>query len=210
VFSADLVYVALHDTATDMIDFAYYSEATSEARTHPCASARASTSRILQTRVPLLLNRPEAFQEPRNPIVGTPAKSYLGVPIIAGTAAIGVISVQSMQRAGRFRELDSRLLSTIAANVGGRDPERPSVSGDGRRASEMAALAELGREVGGPPRARPDPGQDRRAGARAARRRYQRRLPREEHGERFVPSSPSASSRSSSCRTRSTPARDHR
>ena len=26
VFSADLVYVALHDTATDMIDFAYYSE----------------------------------------------------------------------------------------------------------------------------------------------------------------------------------------
>ena len=26
VFNADLVYVALHDTATDMIDFAYYSE----------------------------------------------------------------------------------------------------------------------------------------------------------------------------------------
>ena len=71
------------------------------------------------------------------------------MPIIAGTDAIGVISVQSSERAGRFGESDSRLLSTIAANVGVAIQNARLYQETGRRASEMAALAELGREVGG-------------------------------------------------------------
>ena len=63
VFSADLVYVALHDTATDMIDFAYYSEGGERGENPSMRFGEGLTSRILQTRVPLLLNRPEAFQE---------------------------------------------------------------------------------------------------------------------------------------------------
>jgi GAF domain-containing protein/CheY-like chemotaxis protein/HPt (histidine-containing phosphotransfer) domain-containing protein len=149
VFNADLVYVALHDTATDMIDFAYYSES-GERRENPSMRfGEGLTSRILQTRVPLLLNRPEAFRELGVPVVGTPAKSYLGVPIISGTDAIGVVSVQSMQRAGRFGASDSRLLSTIAANVGIAIQNARLYQETRRRGSEMAALAELGREVGG-------------------------------------------------------------
>jgi GAF domain-containing protein/CheY-like chemotaxis protein/HPt (histidine-containing phosphotransfer) domain-containing protein len=149
VFSADLVYVALHDTATDMIDFAYYSEG-GERRENPSLRyGEGLTSRILQTRVPLLLNSPEAFQELGIRGVGTPAESYLGVPIIAGSAAIGVVSVQSMQQAGRFGDADARLLSTIAANVGVAIQNARLYAETGRRASEMAALAELGREVGG-------------------------------------------------------------
>jgi GAF domain-containing protein len=149
VFNADLVYVALHDAATDMIDFAYYSES-GERRENPSFRyGEGLTSRILQTRVPLLLNRPEAFRELGVPVVGTPAKSYLGVPIISGTDAIGVVSVQSMQRAGRFGASDSRLLSTIAANVGIAIQNARLYQETRRRASEMAALAELGREVGG-------------------------------------------------------------
>src|SRR4029450_764090 len=101
------------------------------------------------TRVPLLLNRPEAFQELGIQGVGTPAKSYLGVPIIAGTAAIGVVSIQSLQGAGRSGEADARLLSTIAANVGVAIQNARLYAETGRRASEMAALAELRREVGG-------------------------------------------------------------
>ena len=148
VFSADLVYVALHDTATDMIDFAYYSENGERGENPSMRFGEGLTSRILQTRVPLLLNRPEAFQELGIPVVGTPAKSYLGVPIIAGTAAIGVISVQHIEQAGRFTEADTRLLSTIAANVGVAIQNARLYAETGRRASEMAALAELGREIG--------------------------------------------------------------
>ncbi|HEU4832214.1 MAG TPA: response regulator, partial [Actinomycetota bacterium] len=149
VFSADLVYVALHDTATDMIDFAYYSEG-GERRENPSLRyGEGLTSRILQTRVPLLLNSPEAFQQLGIQGVGTPSESYLGVPIIAGSAAIGVVSVQSMQQPGRFGDADARLLSTIAANVGVAIQNARLYAETGRRASEMAALAELGREVGG-------------------------------------------------------------
>ena len=149
VFSADLVYVALHDTATDMIDFAYYSEA-GERRANPSFRyGEGLTSRILQTRVPLLLNRPEAFEELGISGVGTPAKSYLGVPIISSSTAIGVVSVQSIEQAGRFGEADARLLSTIATNVGVAIQNARLYQETGRRASEMASLAQLGREVGG-------------------------------------------------------------
>jgi GAF domain-containing protein/DNA-binding response OmpR family regulator len=148
VFAADLVYVALHDRATDMIEFAYYSER-GERRENPALKyGEGFTSRILQTREPLLLNSAAAFEAVGLTGIGTPAKSYLGVPITSGTDAIGVISVQNIQQAGRFTEADSRLLSTIAANVGIAIANARLYQETGRRASEMAALAELGREVG--------------------------------------------------------------
>src|SRR5205085_9834093 len=62
--------------------------------------------------------------------------------------AIGVISVQSTEEAGRFGESDTRLLSTIAANVGAAIQNARLYRETQRRAGEMAALAELGREVG--------------------------------------------------------------
>src|SRR4029077_6885618 len=74
------------------------------------------TSRILRSREPLLLNREEHYEGQAS--VGTPSRSYLGVPILVGSTAIGVISVQSIEEEGRFGEADSRLLATIAANVG--------------------------------------------------------------------------------------------
>ena len=66
VFSADLVYVALHDTATDMIDFAYYSESGERGENPSLRFGEGLTSRILQTRVPLLLNRPRGLPGARH------------------------------------------------------------------------------------------------------------------------------------------------
>ncbi|HEY7281677.1 MAG TPA: GAF domain-containing protein, partial [Actinomycetota bacterium] len=146
LFGADIVYVALHDRATEMIEFAYYFE--DGRRDGPAALhfGEGLTSRILQSREPMLLNRTEAFEGMH--VVGTPALSYLGVPIFAESNAIGVISVQSTKQAGRFVESDTRLLSTIAANVGVAIANARLYRETGRRATEMAALAELGREVG--------------------------------------------------------------
>ena len=149
VFAADLVYVALHDRTTDMIEFAYYSEHGDQRSNPPMQFGEGLTSRILKTREPLLLNQVTAFQETGVAVVGTPAKSYLGVPILAGSDAIGVISVQSIEQEGRFGEADARLLSTIATNVGIAIANARLYQETGRRASEMAALAELGKEVGG-------------------------------------------------------------
>ena len=149
VFSADIAYVALHDRETDTIQFLYFSEDGDKRDNAPMRFGEGLTSKILTTREPLLLNRASAFEEVGVTMVGSPVKSYLGVPIYAGSDAIGVVSVQSKVQAGRFGESDSRLLSTIAANVGVAIQNARLYAETGRRASEMAALAELGREVGG-------------------------------------------------------------
>ena len=116
-FEADIVYVALHDQRTDMIEFAYYIEDGLQEPQQPLAYGVGLTSQILESGTPLLLNREEAFQG-FDSTVGAPVRSYLGVPIVVGAQAIGVVSVQSKDRGGLFGEAETRLLSTIAANVG--------------------------------------------------------------------------------------------
>jgi GAF domain-containing protein len=118
VFEADLVYVALHDRASDLIEFPYYSEGGVRRAEPAMPFGVGLTSRILESREPLLLNRADQFEVAGVDVVGTPAASYLGVPILAGDRAIGVISVQSTTEVGRFGEADARLLATLAANVG--------------------------------------------------------------------------------------------
>ena len=116
-FEADIVYVALHDQRTDMIEFAYYIEDGVQEPQEPLAYGVGLTSQILESGTPLLLNQEEAFQG-FDSTVGAPVRSYLGVPIVVGAQAIGVVSVQSKDRGGLFGEAETRLLSTIAANVG--------------------------------------------------------------------------------------------
>jgi PAS domain S-box-containing protein len=117
-FDADIAYVALHDRPLGRIDFAYYYEGGERREQTSMTYGEGLTSQILDSREPLLLNRSVQFEEHGTSMVGTSVRSYLGVPILVGDAAIGVISVQSIDQDGRFGEADSRLLATIAANVG--------------------------------------------------------------------------------------------
>src|SRR4029079_9456856 len=82
LFGADIVYVALHDRATDLIEFAYYIEGGRRGgpNAQPLRFGQGVTSRIIRSREPLLLNQIESFEGVE--IVGTPALSYLGVPIL--------------------------------------------------------------------------------------------------------------------------------
>ena len=116
-FEADIAYVALHDETAGRIEFAYYYESGERRQEAPMEYGEGLTSQILRSREPLLHNRREQH-EAEHESIGTPSLSYLGVPILFGTKAIGVISVQAIHEEGRFGEADSRLLATIAANVG--------------------------------------------------------------------------------------------
>lgn len=116
IFNADIAYVALHDTQTNLIVFRYaYGE-----RMDPIPFGSGLSTRIIQTAQPLLFNTNAEghYAELGITPIGQIPKSYLGVPIIVGKQAIGVISVQSIQREGRFDESDVHLLTTLAANVG--------------------------------------------------------------------------------------------
>ncbi len=146
-FQADIVYVALHDPVSDLIGFPYYSEDGVEEVSEAMPVGEGLTSDILVSGQPMLLNREAQFSKVRGEVVGTPSKSYLGVPIRVGDRTIGVISVQSTHQEGRFGDDDVRLLSTIAANVGAAIRNAQLYQETQRRADEMAALAEVGREI---------------------------------------------------------------
>jgi len=144
-FAADIAYVGLYDRATGMIHFPYeYGDTLSSIR-----FGEGLTSRIIATGQPLLINKDVAGRHSALQVapVGVSAKSFLGVPIMVGDAAIGVISVQSTRQEGRFGESDVHVLSTVAANVGAAIANARLYQETQRHAREMAALAEVGREI---------------------------------------------------------------
>ena len=102
--------------------------------------------RDIQAGRPLLLNSVAEIEgRPPATALGTPCSSYLGVPIMLGDEAIGVISVPGTEVEGRFRARGrpaaaprSRRTSASRSTTPG-STARPA----GAR-SEMAALAESG------------------------------------------------------------------
>ncbi len=115
-FKADIVYVALLNETTNTIEFPYtYGE-----QLMPMHYGEGLTSKIIQTRKPLLLNSDidNQIKQIGATIVGKNSLSYLGVPIMVGGKAVGVVSVQSITQEGIFTESDEHLLTIIASNVG--------------------------------------------------------------------------------------------
>jgi signal transduction histidine kinase/uncharacterized protein YigA (DUF484 family) len=115
-FNADIVYLAIHEAKTNMLHFPYmYGE---EVESRPFGNG--ITEKIILKQEPLLINHDlnKAYDKMKAEVKGTMVQSFLGVPIIAGPKAIGVISVQSTEVENRFDEYDQRLLTTIAANLG--------------------------------------------------------------------------------------------
>jgi GAF domain-containing protein/DNA-binding response OmpR family regulator len=146
-FQADIAYVALVDPNTNMIEFPFYVENGVNEPQEPLPLGQGMTSRIIQTRQPVLLNKASDHEDMASHGVGTIARSYLGVPILAGDQAIGAVSVQSVAQEGRFGENDVRLLTTLAANIGSAIQNALLYGESQRRATEMSTLADVAREI---------------------------------------------------------------
>jgi transcriptional regulator with GAF, ATPase, and Fis domain len=83
VFNADLAYVALYDPRSGLIHFPYqYGESDYQ----PLKHGEGLTSRIIDSRKPLIINREadRQSQELGAKVIGRRALSYLGVPITRG------------------------------------------------------------------------------------------------------------------------------
>lgn len=116
-FNADIVYLAIHDKKENMLHFPYmYGEDDAGSRIF----GNGLTEKIIINKEPLLINEDmdRAYEEIKAEKKGKRVQSYLGVPIVVGDTATGVISIQSTEKKNRFNEYDLRLLKTIAANVG--------------------------------------------------------------------------------------------
>jgi PAS domain S-box-containing protein len=140
-FDADIAYVALHHESAATIEFPYYHESGERRAEPPMEYGEGLTSQILESRQPLLLNREAQYEGVAS--VGTPSRSYLGVPILAGDRAIGVISVQSVDQEGRFGEAETGLLATIASNVGVAIQNARLFAEIGRQKQYLESLVEI-------------------------------------------------------------------
>ncbi len=176
-FSADIAYIALVDEELQLIEFPYYVEEGTHPVQEPLALGEGLTSKVLERKRPMLLNRAADWDELGERGKGTLARSWLGVPILTGDHAIGVISIQSTSQEGRFSDADERLLVDHRGQRGRGDPERapvrrdaPSRRGDGGTGGGRARGV---RHPGPLRRAR----EDRRPREVTVERRHQRRVP---------------------------------
>ena len=146
-FEADIAYVALLDEERCMIDFPYYVEAEAHAPQEPLALGEGLTSHVLE--------REEAAPpQPRGGLGGARAArpGHAGA-VLARRADHGRRPGHRRHQhpehdpGGPFRRRRRAAAGDHRRQRRRRDPERPPVRRDRRRADEMAALAEVGRET---------------------------------------------------------------
>lgn len=112
-------YVAFYDAEAQRIHFPLvYEDGERRAwRSRPFQSGL--TEYVIRTRKPLLIREDERAEAARLGIqpLGRPARSWLGVPLLAGDQVLGVLALQDYEQPHAYTEADAALLSTIAAQA---------------------------------------------------------------------------------------------
>ncbi len=106
-------------------------------------------SRLIATRQPVLFQHAEEFalMSPGTTAGTEPAKSGVFVPLIVGSQVRGSISLQNVDRENAFSPSDVRLLQTLANSMSVALENARLFDETQRRAGEMAALTDIGREI---------------------------------------------------------------
>ncbi|MBZ5589172.1 MAG: PAS domain S-box protein [Acidobacteriia bacterium] len=119
LMNAKNFYIALHDPTTGLISFPYFVDEV-DPTPEPFPVGRGMTGYVLRSGQPLLAT-PEVLQdlEARGEIepLGAPSIDWLGVPLKAQDAIIGVLAVQSYAGTVRYIEADKEVLGYISAQV---------------------------------------------------------------------------------------------
>jgi PAS domain S-box-containing protein len=112
-------YIALHDVATDTLNFAYFVDE-HEDPPPPQRLKRGLTEYVLRTAKPLLAS-PEVFDNLLRKgdvvLVGPYSIDWLGVPLVAADKPIGVLVVQSYTEGVRYSEADMNILVYVSNQV---------------------------------------------------------------------------------------------
>jgi len=121
IFNAQVLTIRLYDPVTNLIDFVYTYEHGERFYLQPAALGAGFTAHVIRTRRPLAINEDMTrWMEElgSNLLPGTVQnRSYLGVPILAGDQAIGVITLEHREEHA-FPEASVNLLTTLASNLG--------------------------------------------------------------------------------------------
>jgi GAF domain-containing protein/DNA-binding response OmpR family regulator/anti-sigma regulatory factor (Ser/Thr protein kinase) len=121
IFDAQVVDIGLYDSQENLFYFPYNIERGVRFAPSGPIELVGFRKHVLDTRQYLLINEnvAEMAQRYGNPLAlrGEPAKSILYVPMIVGSEAKGVISLQNLDREHAFNDSDVRLLQTLANSM---------------------------------------------------------------------------------------------
>ncbi len=110
-------YIALYDAENESIHFPYVVDEFEQPELTPRPLQHGLTEYVLRTRQPLLAT-PEVFAHLRATgevdDVGTPSIDWLGVPLLVGDQAIGVVAVQTYTPGLRYGANERDLLTFVA------------------------------------------------------------------------------------------------
>ena len=154
IFRAEVTSIYLLDRDTDMLHAIYsYDRGYVESIPRPLGDF-GLTAQVITTRQTMLAGTfEEMMQQGGLTAVYTSrdddeemTESMIFVPIITGDQVLGAVTVQSYEKHA-YDEADMRLLSTLATNMGVAIENGRLFQETQRRAREMAALSEVGRDI---------------------------------------------------------------
>lgn len=112
-------YLALYDSRTETVSFPYFVDEMDSAPP-PMPMNTGLTAWVIRNRQPLRVNDGEfeALERQKGAIArGTPAKSWLGVPMVHQSRTVGALVVQSYKQAGRYDSYHENVLQAVAAQI---------------------------------------------------------------------------------------------
>jgi GAF domain-containing protein len=112
---------ALYDEKTDSIRIPYIFEEGEIKAIESFPIGEGLTSVLLRTKKPLLINENalEQAEALGAKVIGKPAKSWMGVPLLVDTQAIGALIVQDLEKEKVFTQNHLEYLSALADQVAG-------------------------------------------------------------------------------------------
>jgi transcriptional regulator with GAF, ATPase, and Fis domain len=111
--------IATYEQETNTIEIPYAYEESQVLSIPPFELGDGLTSILIKTRKPLLLveDTEKKALELGAKVVGAPARSWLGVPLLLGGEPIGAIIVQDLKQEHRFDEEDQKVLASLSSAV---------------------------------------------------------------------------------------------
>jgi len=119
VMNTNNFYIALYDEAEDAVWFPLAIKEGEPQKWRTCRGGRGPAEHVIRTRQPLLIPRDveQRFQELGIEFPGQIPCSWLGVPLLVGDRALGIVAVHSYDPARSYDQGHQRVLAIIAAQA---------------------------------------------------------------------------------------------
>ncbi len=143
------VIVALYDEKTDTISIPFSYEEGLVLAIESFPLGEGLTSILIRTRQPLMLveDTEKKMIQLGAKVVGKPARSWMGAPMLVQNEPIGALIIQDAENEQAFNEDDLKFLTTITSQVAGVVHNVRLLEESQRKAVQLETAAEIARDI---------------------------------------------------------------